>query len=69
MSVGWCHSLDLKCSLRAHVLEAWSLGWRYWEVVEPLGLGPSRRCSGPGDVSLKGTIGPQPLPLPLFFTF
>jgi hypothetical protein len=30
--------LELECPTNAHVLNDWSLGWNYWEMVETLGL-------------------------------
>jgi hypothetical protein len=32
----WFIAWILKCSPKAHVLEAWLPIWHYWEVIEPL---------------------------------
>jgi hypothetical protein len=53
--------VDLKCPRRP-VLKAWSLGWCYWEVVEPFRDGRGIRTLG--GVHLKRIMG-----LPFLFPF
>lgn len=49
----YCFSLDPECPSKAHVLMAWSSGWHYQEVVEPLG----DRYSGHWGQALKRDHG------------
>jgi hypothetical protein len=35
----WCSNMHLECPPKVHVLKDGSLGWWYWEVVEPLRVG------------------------------
>jgi hypothetical protein len=70
-----CNIFNLECPQKSHVLKAWSPGWHYWEVVEPLRGGalwevfnsvPEKGIVGPWSLSVPLSLFPSPSPpLPL----